>query len=94
VREFFMVSLSKCAGLMPLLIGTYCAATFRNLCDDFAKSVRVLVRGKRKWLAPFRCEPLHEYSIARLAKRNQFLAGLLSQHHCGLTSNTYFASCD
>jgi hypothetical protein len=27
---------------MPLLIGTYCAATFRNLCDDFAKSVRVL----------------------------------------------------
>jgi hypothetical protein len=43
VREFFMVSLSMCAGLMPLLMGTYCAATFRNLCDDFAKSVRVLV---------------------------------------------------
>ncbi len=44
VREFFMVSLSMCAGLMPLLMGTYCAATFRNLCDDFAKSVRVYSR--------------------------------------------------
>jgi hypothetical protein len=43
VRLFFMMSLSMCAGWMPLLIGTYCAATFRNLCDDFAKSVRVLV---------------------------------------------------
>ena len=41
VRVFFMISLSVCAGWMPLLIGTYCAATFRNLCDDFAKSVRV-----------------------------------------------------
>jgi hypothetical protein len=58
VREFFMVSLSMCAGLMPLLMGTYCAATFRNLCDDFAKSVRVLVGKRGSGPHLFRCEPL------------------------------------
>jgi hypothetical protein len=52
VRVFFMVSLSLCAGLMPLLTGTYCAATFRNLCDDFAKSVRVWRRAREKEIPP------------------------------------------